>query len=347
MKILCDFHHSSLLKSLRLLFEEHLGHELYRPIGMEWFEEGFWAINNQLDTAKQYLEIGSQPVDNTSRLNDLEQGFGAADRFNIFDPGMESTHKACTLDYFKKNKFDIVIASIPAHIPLFENLIKQFNPEAKLIVQMGNEWPIDYWYHHNVLASVKARPLTTDINAIFYHQEVDLDIFWWDTVRPTKKIHSFVNVLSSFERASRDFEILEQVLHEYEFKSYGGQCRDGNMTGDRQLANKMREAEFILHVKDHGDGFGHVIHNAYAVGRPVITRSSDYVGKLAEDLLVDGTYLDIDKLGRNELIRQVRYFTDNPNELSKMGDRAAEHFRKVVNYQQEAEEIAQWLKTLK
>ena len=64
-RVLCDFHHSSLLRSLVLLFEERLDMALYRPIGMDWFDEGFWAINNQRDTAEQFLKPESQALDGT------------------------------------------------------------------------------------------------------------------------------------------------------------------------------------------------------------------------------------------------------------------------------------------
>ncbi len=324
--------------------------EFYRPIGLDWFDEGFWAINDQYETAKQYLAFDQayRPKDGTPALNEYEPlSVKENEIYFVKDPGGETQHKACTLQYFKDNKFDFIIASIPQHIAIFKDLIAKYQPEAKLIVQMGNEWPMEYWQGNNVLASVKARPVPADCNEIFYHQEIDLKVFWWETVKPSKKIYSFVNVLENMPRASRDFEILEQLLPDYQVRSYGGQNRDGNMTGDRELADKMREAQFILHVKDHGDGFGHVIHSAYAVGRPVITRLSDYKGKLAEDLLVEGTYLDIDSLGRNELVRRVRHLTDNPGELAIMGDRAAQQFRSVVNYDHESEEIGKWLKSLR
>lgn len=349
MKILTDFHHSSLLRSTISLFEDRLGHEVYRPIGLDWYEQGFWGINDLFDTAKQYLSFDQayKPGDGTPALNkwmdrtESEEGVG-----HVLDPGGERAHKVCTLEYFKNNPFDVCIASIPKHIEMYKKLIKLYNPKAKLIVQMGNEWPMDYWYNNNVLASVKPRPVTSDINAMFYHQEFDLRVFWWDTVKPTKKIFSFINVLQSMERGYKDFLALERFLSDFEFKSYGGQCRDGNMTGERELAEKMRESQFVFHVKDHGDGFGHVIHNAYAMGRPVITRKSDYINRLAEDLLVEGTYIDVD-LGYAEVVRQVRELTDSPEKLAIMGDEAAKQFRKVVNYEQEAEEIAVWLTKLR
>lgn len=42
MRVLADYHHHDLFESLAILFEDRLGWELYRPIGMEWFDEGYW-----------------------------------------------------------------------------------------------------------------------------------------------------------------------------------------------------------------------------------------------------------------------------------------------------------------
>ena len=44
IRILADFHHHALWESLRLVFEERFGWELYRPIGMDWFIEGYWLF---------------------------------------------------------------------------------------------------------------------------------------------------------------------------------------------------------------------------------------------------------------------------------------------------------------
>lgn len=345
-RVFCDFHHSSLLRSLVLLFEDRLGMELYRPIGMDWFHEGYWAINNLEDTARQFLDPGSQPTDNTPALNEL-RGIDGQEVVMCYDPGMKTLHKACTLDYFKNNKFDYVIASIPAHIPLFERLIAEYQSGAKLIVQMGNNWALDLDESHNVLAST-APQLLSRANMMYYHQEFDLTIFKDTPVPAARKVYSFVNVIKNYPQAWRDYSELKRMMERlgWEFRSFGGQCDDGNMTGPEQLASKMREAAFIFHVKPGGDGFGHIIHNAYAVGRPVITRSSHYRGQLAEQLLVPGTFIDLDRYGRPEVKNILTRLMFDPDALEQMGRRAAQRFDEVVNYELEAQEIQAWLTTL-
>lgn len=346
MRVLCDFHHSSLLRSLVLLFEDRLGMELYRPIGMDWFTEGFWAINDQEATARQFLDPGSQPRDNTPALNEA-RGVDGQDVVMCYDPGMKTVHKACTFDWFRSHKFDYVIASVPAHIPLFRDLIAKYMPEAKLIVQMGNNWTLDLDESYNVLAST-APQLMSRANTIYYHQEFDLEVFRDTPVQPVRKVYSFVNVIKQFPKAWADYSELKRLMERqgWEFRAYGGQCPDGNMNGAHELASKMREAAFIFHVKPGGDGFGHIIHNAYAVGRPVITRSSHYQNQLAEQLLVPGTFIDLDRYSRAEVKNILTRLMFDPDALADMGKRAAARFDEVVDYKKESEEIAQWLTTL-
>lgn len=322
--------------------------ELYRPIGMDWFESGFWAINDQRDTAEQFLKISSQPLDNTPPLNDGQEF--EIGQFTVQDPGGESTHRACTLSYFRDHKFDYVIASIPAHVPIFKELIRKYQPQAKLIVQMGNNWQGYDFGDLPVLASVKG-PLQNAGRAIFYHQEFDLDIFHSSPV-PTqpinKNVFSFTNIIQNAAIAWDYYSRLKEILEPqgWNFRAYGGQCPDGNMTGPRELADKMREAMFIYHVKPGGDGFGHIIHNAYAIGRPIITMKSHYAGQLAEELMVPGTFINLDDYGVGETKNILTRLYHDPQKLVEMGARAAARFREVVDYNKESEEIKQWLNSL-
>lgn len=349
-RVFVDFHHSSLLRSLVMLFEDRLGMELYRPIGMDWFEEGFWSINGQRDTAEQFLSAEGKysPKDGTPLLNKIAASNPrfAPGSYHIDDPGGLSQHWACTLEFFKNNQFDYVIASLPQHIPLFKKLIELYQPGAKLIVQVGNNWNLDALPGEPVLASVA--PHLTAANAMFYHQEFDTELFAPTPVEPSKKIYSFVNVIKEMPIAWNDYCALKLGLESFsfDFKSFGGQNPDGNTEGPGETAEKMREAMLIFHVKPTGDGFGHVIHNAYALGRPVITRSSHYRGQLAEQLLVPGTFIDLDRMSRRAAIRLIAKLSTDPHQLATMGQRAADQFKKVVDYNKEGEEIRKWLESL-
>lgn len=347
MRVLTDFHHSSLLRSLVLLFEERLGMEVWRPIGMDWYKHGFWAINDQEDTAKQFLDVEQAyvPEDGTPALNVAMAGNSDSGNYLVLDPGARSAHKACTMEYFASHRFDYVIASIPQHVEPFKKLIAEFWPGAKLIIQMGNNWNLANYKGHNVLASIAPQPVS-DVNVVFYHQEFDLNIFHPSPADPTKNIYSFLNIIQNSGIGWQDWGQLKRLKPDFNFKAYGGQCPDGNMTGPYELAEKMREAQFIFHVKPGGDGFGHIIHNAYAVGRVVITRPSHYRGQLAEQLLVPGTFIDLDRYGPGEIKNIITRLTHSPVQLKEMGARAAAQFREVVHYDKEAEAIGNWLESL-
>lgn len=344
IKVLTDFHHSSLLRATNLLFGDRLGMQVYRPIGMEWFDEGFWAINDQRDTAAQFLDYDSQPRDRTPALNN-----GSPIRDGVFwiqDPGHSSRHRACTLDFFKHNEFQYIIASIPAHVPIFERLIQEFSPSTKLIIQVGNNWDLTPYVGKNVLAST-APHFAPGVNVQFYHQEID-PTFKPSPVPPTKFISSYVNILQNTGQGWADFVDLEKSLKQwgFVFSSFGGQCRDGNKNGPKELYDSMSEAQFILHSKPGGDGFGHIIFSAYASGRPVIARPSQYRGQLAEQLLVPGTFIDLDVHGRNGVAQIILNLSTKPEVVSEMGERAAKRFAEVVDYDKEAKEIAEWIEAL-
>jgi hypothetical protein len=72
--VFTDFHHASLLQSFILLFEKRLGGNVFRPIGMEWAEKGFWKIYDHPATREQYLGLNGATPDGTPRLNEVIGG---------------------------------------------------------------------------------------------------------------------------------------------------------------------------------------------------------------------------------------------------------------------------------
>jgi hypothetical protein len=321
MRILSDRHHMGLTESLRLLFEKRLGHELYFQKGMEWYPE-FWNLQPFKDTAIQYLE------------RELEGVNGV------------------TLDEFKNTKFDILIASIPQHIEPFKKLIELYQPQAKLIYQIGNQWNVDPNVVKNIMASANI-DIPAGVNGVIYHQEFDLDIFHYEPPKQGKKIYSFINCLNTVDLYRKDWELfleLERLMPDWEFKSFGGQCRNGAIWDRKELADKMREATFIFQCKTDGDGYGHNIFSAAAVGRPLITRRSDYIGKLAEPLV--GSYsIKVDIYSPEEIakhIQQVHSAWDMQHELilEDMSLGIYGKFNEVCDFDSEEQKIRTFLQNL-
>lgn len=347
------FHHSALLRSLILLFEGRLGMRVFRPIGMEWREKGFWNVFDHDATAAQFLSLaqGHRPTDGTPPLNEfvdmskIRVRKSERDVYFCADPENSTYNKAITFEKFLATDIDIIIATLPQHVEPFKRLIRLYKPNAKLVLQVGNNWEFERMDVKNVLASIAPRQVPAGMNAVFYHQEFDLDTFHATSIPQEPNVYSFVNILQN----TSDYPLYlryKELMPDYNFKAFGGQCPDGVINGVRNLADKMREARFIWHVKPGGDGFGHVIHNAFAVGRPVITRKSHYKGCLAEKLLEDGvTCIDLDMRSEADNLKMIREMAQ-PDHWQRMAGRVYTKFRQTVDYMEESQKIRAFLKNL-
>lgn len=358
--VFTDFHHGSLLNSLIMLFEGRMGGKVFRPIGTDWFEQGYWKVYNHPATVNQFLGVGGATPDGTQPLNDIER---ESDKIGIHgDPVRiyhckdiegDRTNKAITLEGFLALPFDIVIASLPDHIEPFKKLCSLHPSRPKLIYQIGNQWIPEQGLALNVLASAKMPPIE-GTNFVSYHQEFDLDVFKYfppllnsanEIEWPPKQINSFVNVFQNFPDFAL-FERIEAMMDDFSFGSFGGQCRDGNANGSAELADKMANSRFIWHTKAGGDGYGHVLHNAAAIGRPMIVKKSYYHGKLGEDLMIDGlTCIDIDGLTDTEIVEKIRFY-NQPDNYERMCKNVYENFKKVVDFDKEYLAIQRFIDNL-
>lgn len=350
MNIFVDFHHAGLLNSLILLFEKRLGGRVYRPIGREWADRGFWKVYDHPNTIAQFLDVGGANPDGTEPVNTVV-GKESADVYNCYDIDSGFTNRAITLKGFLSRDFDIVIASIPQHIEPFKKLCEVHPSHPKLIFQIGNAWTTEAGLAPNIMASAIINGVPENINFVSYHQEFSLEEFYPDFNFPKeKKIASFVNLFSLQDHFRSDWELFKKVeesLPDWDFKCYGGQCRDGAMHGTKNVAEEMRRNRFIWHTKNGGDGYGHVIHNAPAVGRPLLVNRGYYIGKMAEKLLIDGeSCILIDGLGVQEIVNKINYYSE-PKNWETLAKGAWHKFMEVVNFDAEAEKIKEFLSKLK
>lgn len=348
-----------------MLFEGRLNGQVYRPIGEEWYEKGFWKIYDHPATVQQYLGIGGNTPDGSPKLNEVLQKEGFL--YHCHDIEGNRTNKAITFEGFMLLHIDIVIASIPAHVEPFKKLCEMHPDHPKLIYQIGNAWDIPFNSVKNVMASALIPNVPEDINFVSYHQEFDLSTFhppitgqliqgtndYWNSynfdVPEKKNIYSFVNCFNTQDHLKSDWELFKRLeidMPDFKFRSYGGQCRDGNCNGSEELAVKMREAMFIWHTKAGGDGYGHVIHNAAAVGRPLIVKKQYYQGKMAEALIKDEiTAIVIDGLDNQEIMEKINFYSE-PERYRRMAKEAYDNFIQVVNFDNEELKIRAFLDRL-
>ncbi len=336
VRILADFHHHALYESYRLLFEDRFGWEVYRPIGMDWYDRWIWSFEREWHgdaVAKQYLAPWADDVDR----GDYSE---RPDRKN---PGR--TFRMVTLDQFHAQSWDYVIASVPANEPGFYRIAR--DAKARYVVQCGNQaqdvrWDLDPL----ALVSSTGVAIPRGSRHVIYRQEFDLDIFRYEPPDGFGSIRSFVNCFPETPEYPR-FRGYVEAAPDFRFEVFGAYgtapldefaCGDLEATPD--IADEMRKAGVIWHAKYWSDGFGHAIHNAFAVGRPVFGSYQYYRDKLAGSLWVDGvTSIDIDRHGPAEVARLLREIRDEPDRHRAMCIAAAERFRSVVDFDGDAEAV--------
>lgn len=344
-------HHHSLYKSLQLLFEKRLGWELYRPVGTEWFEEGYWknaeVYNNHPDTVAQFLQIRNTVPTKMGPRNVVKEDKDT--HYVINDFFMDQ--KAITLDQFKEMDIDIVIASYFGNIAPYKDLIQKYKPNAKLVMQMGNEWPVPWDIVENLMASTGKVNTPPNKNVIYYHQEFDLDTYKYEPpeeIQKKKHVRNFVHCMMEHEMHRQDwedFQAIEKLLPRTKFESYGISCRDGIVQKQEDIAKMMRESFFGVHLKSKGDGYGHVIHSWAAMGRPLIFRKSQYKGKLAEPLLEHRvTGLDLDEMSYKDIANYIKSMS--PGEHRQMCEAMYKKFTDNVNFDKEADSIKSFMENL-
>ena len=129
-------------------------------------------------------------------------------------------------------------------------------------------------------------------------------------------------------------------------RSYGANMED-SVSKTKDLATLMKSSGFIFHVKPGGDGYGHSLHNAFACGKPVITRSSHYRGKLGEQLFTHGvTCIDLDQCSMNEAVEMLRTWAQ-PNIYPIISNQVYTRFKQLVDFDKEEQQIRQFLTNLR
>ena len=232
MKVLADMHHGGLYYSLKLLFEDRLGWDLYRPIGMEWYKLGFWNYSTDLDVVRQYLEPKNDDDD-------------LGDHWLCSDRDFNWTQMALTFDQFKKKKIDYVVASVFPHGSAYKRLIELFMPEAKLIRQIGNwDEEADFRDCQNYMISTGQFQLPSGINTVCYHQEFSLKEWQYQGPGDPRKIRTFINCFPTTEDAHL-WPIYKKALPEFKFFMHGIGGEEGNVYPQARLRQMYQDTGFV------------------------------------------------------------------------------------------------------
>lgn len=324
-RILADWHHPALWESLSILFEDRFGWELYSMGGDDWTKHG-WTLSTNPPigwSASDYLSmVGSRAVgDHWERT---EREYPARPR------------KQVTPEQALGMRWDFVLGSVPDHQRPFAALATRLG--ARFIHQVGNaRHPIDQSLDQVILASsiVRVRSRTP---YVVYHQEFDRSVF-----APSPITHPDVvtSLMLRLDWTSCDYSWLAEA-DGIRWQAPGGKDPNARtyLAPMSKVADLIAGSGWIWHDKRVGDGYGHVLHNAAAMGRPLIGHGKHYRGLLGEPFWRDlETCVDLDKHRPAEALRLVRAISRDPEWHAELSTNIAATFDELVDFDAEAERI--------
>lgn len=356
MRVLADRHHADLFESYYLTFADRFGWEVYAPIGMGWFDRGYWAFEKSFHgdaVAKQYL-VGVYP-----------DVYREADYWTSED----DTHpgrviKAVEIDQAQAQQWDYIICSLPEWAEHFDGFRRLANETgAKLIAQVGNIGAINRidWSRVDAgLVSTTLHGVRIPVPHVVYRQEFSLADFRYEwPPRESKSVASFIQCFAenrgpdrgsfydTFERLARDNPDFDWQV----YGSYGSQPEDeyacGNLSSTPLVAEKMRDCRIAWHAKYWSDGYGHVVHNLHAVGRPIFAYHDYYANELAGPLMQHGvTGFDLGSMSAADIVDTLRRLRDDDEYHRQICEQTVGRFREVVNFDEDAEKVRELLESL-
>ncbi len=323
MKALIDRHQADLFYALQLIFEDTLGGAVYTPIGREWWDEGYWRFGEAYGDERlvdQYLGIHE---------GIWTPGWHPGAYTTIDGHHPDRPIRGLTLDLAKKTGQDInfVVATVQENQQGLARFAREIG--AKYVYQVGNtrqqvDWSLD------PLALVSSE-VPIEGRGVVMHQPFDhTGIFGFrDPAEAQRRFSSFVNLMPRLA----DWPLWEGYrahLPGWETKVYGIDGYDGNLEPVERIAEAMATSAFGLHLKPTGDGFGHVLHNWAAIGRPIIGRASYYRGQMGERFWQDTiTCIDLDQRSPLENVALIDAIWNDKDRYGEMCRAIRAEFDKI------------------
>lgn len=337
MRVLADYHHHDLWESLELL-AERLGWTLLRPIGMDWFDEGYWNHERKWHgdaIARQYLEPWGSDLD--------------GQRYDVSHGRWQTL---VTLEQARALAPDVVISTLAHNHEGMARFASEVG--ATFGLQIGNvrfshiDMAEDRWDLAAFGLVSGFLPVEPPKPHVVYHQEFSLDDF--APAPPPRgdrlRVASFVQCYPESPTYPAWCETAPAVP-EFDWRvygAYGGAPIDewaaGNLDRCADVAAAMRASDVAWHAKAWSDGYGHVLHNWHAVGRPMLGIWDYYRDQMGGALLVEGeTFWDIGHRTRDEVVTLLRRFAQDGDFHRRACEASAARFREVVNFDEEEQAI--------
>lgn len=335
MNVLLDIHHHDLFRSLYLLFRKRFGFNVFIPYGMEWNTLHNYANYPSIDTVKQYLVGVKHWINIANDLNDL---------------------KFLTLEEFKDIDMDICVASLMENLQVYHDLNKSFDKKSKIVVQVGNNFPvscIDNLGRNLMSSSTVVYNLSSIKHKIFYHQEFDTSFFKPPEFLPDIKSvyslqHYFGQGIPPYELDFKLFNTLKNKMPDFCYTCFGLGGDGGDIVGiPKEVSDVIKRCGFIFHVKPQGDGYGHIYHNAFGCGKPVIYKSEylyyNDIPMTPTLLFDDDTSIDLSRLNVDEAVNKILNMSNQYEHVTKM---VYDKFKSVVNFDEEFVNIKKFVENL-
>ena len=280
--VLADRHHGGLFQSIQLL-GKRLDWTVYTPTGHGWWDEEVWQFG------KGYGD------------DRLAQQFLMPEETEQYDPEFPDTLiRGVTLEQARTMEWAVVMATVQDNQRGFAKFAKETG--AKFAVHVGNtnqviEWDLDP-------AVLNASEM---YGGIHIGEEFDSDgLFAFAEPTNIRHVSSFVNCMPQIAC----YPLLERAQAELDISVHGINGPEGNLKPISAVAEAMRNSGWGWHDKEHGDGYGHVLHYWAAVGRPLIGHGSHYKPKMGNVYWRDlETCIDLDKHPIEQAIEMVREIT--------------------------------------
>lgn len=341
MRVLLDYHHHALAESLLILFEDRFGWDCRFPVGRGWYDAGVWQFGKAHigdDLCKQFLE-----------------GMWASGS-TIPDPRHpDRTLHGITYEEACDTDWDVVVSSLPDNDPGYSRFAEDHG--AKFVIEVGNinQWSrfesADFLLVNTTLPGIGPERIGQRVTfrgtpGVMLHQEFDAEgIFYKGDPLVGSTIASFVQCFPASYGYPRWRAIAAVSEDEFDWRVYGSVCGGpddysaGNIDSVPDIADAMRDARVGWHDKA-GDGFGHVIHNWFAVGRPVVGRARPYRDTMAGPLWDEGkTSFDIDRRGKYETLSLLRRLRDDDEWYARICEQSRWRFEAYVDFDGEADTV--------
>lgn len=359
MKIFCDWHHGGLGRSLFLLLQHRLGHDVYFPSG----EFANWANSNRVGTwlTPGVASAGGVPDHHLNQHGELK---------NVISK-----------EEFMAMDWDAVVITRPESEVLFRQLIAEhrLGLRIKRIGQAGNEGTYYDWnFVPNFLSSDYLSFLRCpgNVNKIHYMQEVGHQFQPQEFVPLREdnltKINTFINCLNSFTRWNWDkdqswwdrrcphcdgntgigevvsvYDIwggMKRLIPTYEFRDFGINNVYGSVN-EKTLPYVCTEGALTWCFKTY-EGMGHSIAQSIALGRLCLVPRRFHKYRTASQFLIPNLTCFEADWNAESCAEVIKWFTSSLQRANIYSKACFDAAKGIFNWEKEAFRVKEFLEKL-